>query len=365
MEFNHNQETVSCGAQTEAVRWMERHPEVFGPCSARDEVLAELEKDEALFAEYQRLSQGLKEEFLHFCMGVNGMRITYDPMFKFVFDPGTKPERLEEFISLCLGEEVKILQVIPNESGRLTEGGSLLVMDILVRLASGALVNVEIQRVGYLFPGARCACYSSDLLMRQYSQVREEKRRAGERFSYHDIKRVYTIVLIQKSTAEFHRCPKEYLHYARQTFNTGLELDMLQEYLLIPLDIFRENHQNISRKLDAWLLFIASDQPCDIREVIEAYPEFAELYREVFDFRYHKKELVSMYSEALRILDQNTVELMVELQQEEIKALREKNLRQEEEMRRQKAEMCRQETENLRQKEEILRLQKLLDQKNT
>ncbi|EEG57472.1 hypothetical protein CLOSTASPAR_00418, partial [[Clostridium] asparagiforme DSM 15981] len=114
------------------------------------------------------------------------------------------------------------------------------------------------------------------------------------------------------------------------------ELDMLQEYLLIPLDIFRENHQNISRKLDAWLLFIASDQPCDIREVIEAYPEFTELYREVFDFRYHKKELVSMYSEALRILDQNTVELMVELQQEEIKALREENLR----------------------------LQKLLDQKN-
>ena len=40
MEFNHNQETVSCGAQMEAVRWMERHPEVFGPCSARDEVLA-------------------------------------------------------------------------------------------------------------------------------------------------------------------------------------------------------------------------------------------------------------------------------------------------------------------------------------
>ena len=89
--------------------------------------------------------------------------------------------------------------------------------------------------------------------------------------------------------------------------------------------------------------------------MIEAYPEFTELYREVFDFRYHKKELVSMYSEALRILDQNTVELMVELQQEEIKALREKNLRQEEEMRRQEE----------RYQKEILRLQKLLDQKNT
>jgi len=130
---------------------------------------------------------------------------------------------------------------------------------------------------------------------------------------------------------------------------------MLQEYLLIPLDIFRENHQNISRKLDAWLLFIASDQPWDIREVIEAYPEFAELYREVFAFRYHKKELVSMYSEALRILDQNTVKLMVELQQEEIKALREKNLRQEEEMRRQEE----------RYQKELLRLQKLLAQQNS
>ena len=130
---------------------------------------------------------------------------------------------------------------------------------------------------------------------------------------------------------------------------------MLQEYLLIPLDIFRENHQNISRKLDAWLLFIASDQPCDIREVIEAYPEFVELYREVFAFRYHKKELVSMYSEALRILDQNTVELMVELQQEEIKALREENLRQGEEMRRQEE----------RYQKELLRLQKLLAQQNS
>ena len=100
-------------------------------------------------------------------------------------------------------------------------------------------------------------------------------------------RQVYTIVLIQQSPSEFHRFPDQYLHYSRQTFNTGLELDLLQEYLLIPLDIFRKNHHNISSKLDAWLMFIASDQPRDIREV--------------FHFRYHKKELVSMFSEALRI----------------------------------------------------------------
>ena len=192
MKFTHTQEmSINRNpAQMEAVRWMERFPDVFGPRSTREEVLAELKTDETLFNLFDKLSWELKEEFVSFCMGVRGMRITYDPMFKFVFDPELKPERLEEFLSLCLKETVRILQVIPNESKRLTEESSLLVMDILVRLASGALVNVEIQRVGYLFPGARCACYSSDLIMRQYSQVRENKRQSGQRFSYQDIKRV-------------------------------------------------------------------------------------------------------------------------------------------------------------------------------
>ena len=99
-------------------------------------------------------------------------------------------------------------------------------------------------------------------------------------------------------------------------------------YLLIPLDIFRKNHHNISSKLDAWLMFIASDQPRDIREV--------------FHFRYHKKELVSMFSEALRILDANTTQYMIEVQQAQIEALQE---------------------ENRRHKEEIERLQELLAQK--
>ena len=72
-------------------------------------------------------------------------------------------------------------------------------------------------------------------------------------------------------------------------------------------------------------MFIASDQPRDIRQLIEAYPEFTELYREVFHFRYHKKELVSMFSEALRILDANTTQYMIEVQQAQIEALQEEN----------------------------------------
>ena len=57
-------------------------------------------------------------------------------------------------------------------------------------------------------------------------------------------------------------------------------------------------------------------------EVIGAYPEFRELYQEVFLFRSQKKELISMYSEALLILDANTVQYMVEEQKKEILELK-------------------------------------------
>ena len=358
MNFTQNtakQETLGRERQN-AVQWMKERPDIFGPPMSELEVWQRLQEKSELESAYRNLSEELQNEFFSFCMGVRGMRITYDPVFKAIFDPETRPERLEEFLSLCLGESLKILQVLPNESKRLTEEGSLLVMDILVRLESGALINVEIQRVGYLFPGPRCACYSSDLVMRQYSQIREERRQEKKRFSYQDIKKVYTIVLIQKSTSEFHQFPEEYLHYARQTFNTGLELDLLQEYLLIPLDIFLENHHNISKKLEAWLYFIASDQPQDIRKVLEFCPEFAELYREVFSFRFQPKELVSMYSDALRILDANTTQYMIEIYQEENRKLKEALKKaQEEEQRREETE--RQLEERQRQLEEKQRQQ--------
>ena len=113
-------------------------------------------------------------------------------------------------------------------------------------------------------------------------------------------------------------CSEDYLHYAKQQFNTRLEIDLLQEYLLIPLDIFMENYHNIDSKLDAWLYFIASDRLEDVCRVVEKYPEFWELYEEVFRFRFQKEELISMYSDALRILDENTVQYMVEEQKEVI-----------------------------------------------
>ena len=57
--------------------------------------------------------------------------------------------------------------------------------------------------------------------------------------------------------------------------------------------------------------------------MIRAYPEFQEPYKEVFAFRYQQRELISMYSKALAILDANTVDYMVEQQRKEILELKE------------------------------------------
>ena len=294
--------------KTVGMKW----EDVCGPISTRSEVLHRIQEYPDVYELFLELTEEFQEELIAFSMGVQGAKMTYDPFFKHVFNPTDHPDYLEDFLSACFQEEVEILEILPNESKRITEESSLLVADLLVRLKSGAIVNVEIQRIGYYFPGARCACYSSDLVMRQYSQIRAQRRKEKKRFSYGDVKKVYTIVLMQKSTREFHELPDEYLHYAKQTFKSGLKMDLLQEYLLVPLDIFLKLPHNEISRLEAWLYFIASDQISDIRKVCDAYPEFCELYKEVFEFRYQPKELVSMFSEALRILDQDTVQYMID-----------------------------------------------------
>lgn len=90
------------------------------------------------------------------------------------------------------------------------------------------MANVEIQMIGYAFPGQRGACYSADLLLRQYKRVRGKKKK---KFTYQEMKTVYTIVFFEKSTPEFQALKEEYIHRAKQVFNTGLTLNMLQEYI--------------------------------------------------------------------------------------------------------------------------------------
>lgn len=101
-----------------------------------------------------------------------------------------------------------------------------------------------------------------------------------------------------------------------------MRLNLLQEFYFIPLDIFfriKDNKRKaIRNELEAWLYFIGSDKPEDIRRVIQKFPKFEEMYREVSVFRYHPEEAVEMFSDALRKLDENTVNYMIEMLKDDL-----------------------------------------------
>ncbi len=49
--------------------------------------------------------------------------------------------------------------MIREEKELLAGAHSLVIMDIVVELEGGSLANVEVQKLGYRFPGQRSACY--------------------------------------------------------------------------------------------------------------------------------------------------------------------------------------------------------------
>ena len=229
-----------------------------------------------------------------------------------------------------------------------------------------SLANVEVQKIGYSFPGQRSACYSSDLLLRQYKRVKGEKKKA---FSYKDIKSVYTIVFFETSIKEFHEYPQNYIHKFKQQSDTGLELELLQKYVFIPLDIFRTiYHNNVKsngkngggncwNRTEAWLTFLSTDEPEIIIELIRRYPEFKEMYEEIYVMCQNVEKVMEMFSKELIQLDRNTVQYMIDEMQDTIDVQKEELEAKQETIDTQKGELEAKQNQ-LNQKEEELETMK-------
>ena len=293
---------------------------ILGDVKTREEVMREIRANQKVYSEFLNLNKDFQERFIEFCMGIRGVMMTYDSFFQRILDVEAHPERLSELVSQIVGKRLKVKRALPKEHRRISEKGSLLIMDILAETEEGDLVDVEIQKVGYLFPGQRASCYSADMVMRQYER---EKSRCGENFTYKDMKKVYTIVLVEKSSKEFQQFPDKYIHRGGWKFDTGIQLDLLQEVYFISLDIFlhiqdnRNEDESIS-ELEAWLYFLGSDKTEHIQKIIDNYPRFEEMYREIVRFRYSPEEAIGMFSEALKVLDENTVKYMIEEMKQEL-----------------------------------------------
>ena len=89
---------------------------------------------------------------------------------------------------------------------------------------------------------------------------------------------------------------------------------------MIPLDIFQQNMQDkfIDTILEVWLIFLSSDDPDRIIELITKYPQFKPLYETLYRMCQNVEEIMGFFSEELRIMDRNLTMYMMEEQQKEL-----------------------------------------------
>ena len=296
-----------------------------------EELERRLAKNPLLYQGYLALSGEWKRRFQEYMSGKKTLPLTYDPFFKKMFSVDINSDRLSDFIGSVLGERVTVKCMLSNEN-RIVNEASLLIMDMLVELEDGSLVNVEIQKVPYTFPGERITCYLADTMTRQYARAKSEK---GNYFTYKDLNKVITIVIYENSPTI---CKSEnlqgaYLHKGKMKFDTGLDMEMYQECYIIALDEFKKSEyylsndigNNTRKNVNAWLSLLVTDDIEKIDRNIEKYPWLEEIYIEMAEYLVKPEEVFNMYSEALRILDENTVKYMVDELKGENEELRVEN----------------------------------------
>ncbi|MDO4804316.1 MAG: PD-(D/E)XK nuclease family transposase [Lachnospiraceae bacterium] len=300
----------------------------FPSIRTREQVLKEIRSNPVLANKFNFFSEEQRENFLDICTGAKGVPILYDNIFQAVMNPDIYPDRVQDLIGCILGKKVVHISSLERSSFSLGDEKSLVILDLVVKLDDGSYIDLEVQKIGHAFPGQRAACYTSDLMIRQYATIKQEiSRQEGTpskpRFNYRMLRPVYTIVLIEKSGSEFHAFPNEYFHEFSPKSKTGLRLDLLTNQIFIPLDIFKQNIQNINKMsgLDEWLTFFCTDDPDAIIRLCENSPKFKPLYEHIYEICQNTERIMDMYSTILKKLDDYNVEYMIDDLQDQVASL--------------------------------------------
>ena len=306
---------------------------------------------------YLKKNREWTDRFNEFLSCTRTLPLLYDPFFKKIFSPSEHKDRLSELVSCLLGQKVVVIEVFPNEDSQFL--GIFVIMDMVVRMSDGSIANIEIQKIPYDFPAERISCYSADLVLRQYKMLTGNAENMHEAdnhikdVSYKSMRKVHTIIFFEKSSANLKSELDKafYYHIGKTKFNTDIDIELLQDFLLISLDTFKkyrysdikEGHLEITKydydasqykievsekikrdRLKFISLFVA-ETPEEINKLVQLFPELEAIRRDINEYLVRPKEVLNMFSEALRILDRNTANLMVDRLKEEVDNLKDEN----------------------------------------
>lgn len=238
---------------------------------------------------------------------------------------------------------------------------SFVIMDMVVRFDDGSITNIEIQKVPYDFPAARITCYSADLVLRQFRMLwgmtkknenDEYMEKLSKKRSYANMKKVHTIIFFEKSSKSLksHLDKRLYFHVGRIKFNTNIKMKLLQEYHLISLDTFKKYRYSdiIEGRIDSvdfdcddsqyeigltekmradrlkYLSLFCAETPDEINRLVSLFPDLYAIRQKINEYLTRPEEVLNMFSEALRILDNNTAELMADRYKAELEVANKK-----------------------------------------
>ena len=364
-----------------------------------DAAMRQINGDSLCLSTYQYLKKNAEwvARYEDFLKGRRSLPLLYDPFFKKIFNPTERRDRLSELVSCLLGQKVTVLEVFPNEDSQFL--GVMIIMDMVVLMADGSIANIEIQKISYDFPAERISCYSADLVLRQYKMITGKNANSmngSSKPSYKDMRKVHTIILFEDSNKSLISDIDKalYFHVGKTKFNTGIKIELLQDFVLVSLDTFKKyrysdikegrteitdydydssqyNDELVSEKMKRdrlkFLSLFVAETPQEIDRLVEIFPDLESVRRDINEYLERPGEVLSMFSEALRILDRNTAELMVDRMKNEIVDLKEQN----DELTKQidGLQVQLQQKDELKEKnnelqEEVQRLKKLLEEQN-
>ena len=89
---------------------------------------------------------------------------------------------------------------------------------------------------------------------------------------------------------------------------------------LISLDVFSENKYPLDKnnRVTAWLSLLATRNVDDLTEILAVYPWLEAIYQDMASYLHKPEEVLTMFSDALKILDNNTVQYMIDEMQNTI-----------------------------------------------
>nr|WP_302133951.1 Rnase Y domain-containing protein [uncultured Schaedlerella sp.] len=109
---------------------------------------------------------------------------------------------------------------------------------------------------------------------------------------------------------------------------------------------------------------MSADEPETIEQLIKEYPQFKPMYQQIYEICRNTERVMGMYSEELRILDRNTVQLMIDEMQDEINGQKKALLQKDEQLSRQAQQLSQKDAQLSQWNEQLSQKDTQLSQKD-